>query len=52
MSEGTIGELSSLLTAAAVHAIRTGRERIDGELLSEVDWTPPSERKRQVERMV
>jgi Bacterial TniB protein len=52
MSEGTIGELSSLLTAAAMHAVRIGRERIDGTLLSELDWTPPSERKRQVERMV
>lgn len=52
MSEGTIGELSSLLTKAAVHAIRTGQERIDSALLSELDWTPPSERKRHVERML
>ena len=52
MSEGTIGELSSLLTAAAVHAIRTGRERIDGALLKEVGWTPPSERKKRVESIV
>lgn len=52
LSEGTIGELSSLLAAAASHAIGTGRECIDSDLLSELDWTPPSERKRQVERMV
>jgi type II secretory pathway predicted ATPase ExeA len=46
MSEGTIGELSRILVAAATEAIRSGRERIDEKTLREIDWQPPSERKR------
>lgn len=46
MSEGTIGELVALLTAAAVYAVRTGAERIDERTLASIDWTPPSERRR------
>jgi type II secretory pathway predicted ATPase ExeA len=50
--EGTIGELSSLLCAAAATAIRTGRERIEDAILKQVEWVRPSERKASVERMV
>jgi hypothetical protein len=49
-SEGTIGEISTLLTRAAVLAIRQGQERIDLPLLSLVDYHPPSERRRVFER--
>jgi hypothetical protein len=51
LSEGTIGELANLLNAAAIHAVRTGRERIDDKVLREIDWTPPSERKRRIETL-
>ena len=51
MSEGTIGELFSLLTSAAILAIRTGQERIDSKLLDELKWVPPSERRRVIERL-
>ena len=34
LSDGTVGELSLLLTAAATKAIRSGRERIDEDLLA------------------
>jgi len=49
-SEGTIGEISTFLTRAATLAIRSGQERIDLSLLSEVEYHPPSERRRLFER--
>jgi ATP-dependent Clp protease ATP-binding subunit ClpA len=51
LSEGTIGELGSLLTAAASCAIETGQERITEKLLRSLPWDPPSIRKRGVERL-
>jgi hypothetical protein len=50
--EGAIGELSSLLCAAAATAIRTGEERIDEAVLKQTEWVRPSERRAAVERMV
>jgi hypothetical protein len=47
MSEGTIGELSSLLNGAAVRAIRTGEERITPKLLDQLEWTVPSKRREE-----
>jgi DNA transposition AAA+ family ATPase len=44
MTEGTIGELSTLLKAAAISAVRSGIEHIDAEVLAAVDWEPPSVR--------
>jgi hypothetical protein len=52
LSEGTIGELSQLLTTAAARAIRTGKERIDEDLLARLNWTPPSARRRDIERLM
>ncbi len=49
-SEGTIGEISTFLTRAATLAIRSGQERIDLPLLSQVEYHPPSERRRVFER--
>lgn len=51
LSEGTIGELAKLLSAAAAAAIRTGRERVDREVLQQIGWIRPSGRKASVERM-
>lgn len=51
MSEGLIGEVASVLAAAAVHAVRTGRERIDEAVLLSLDWIPPSQRRRHLERL-
>jgi TniB protein len=47
LSEGTIGDLASVLNLAAEAAIRTGREQIDRALLRELDWDPPSTRRRR-----
>lgn len=49
MSEGYIGELSRLLSDASALAIHSGTEQISSKLLQQVDWTPPSRRKRQLE---
>jgi hypothetical protein len=51
LSEGTIGELSSLLVVAAAQAIRSGAERIDEDVLIKTGWTPPSVRRRQIEKL-
>jgi Bacterial TniB protein len=50
LSEGTIGEVSSLLGKAAVKAIETGGESISTKLIDSLDWTRPSERKWRVSR--
>lgn len=52
MSEGTIGELSRLLIAAATEAICSGQERIDEATLRRLNWQPPSERKRRAEGLL
>ena len=44
MTEGTIGELSTLLKTAAIYAMRTGAERIDASVLAGLEWEPPSAR--------
>lgn len=49
MSEGYIGELSRLLSEASSLAIQGGTEAISSNILRQVDWTPPSKRKRQLE---
>lgn len=47
MSEGTIGEISGVLTMAALAAIRSGKEYIDCKLLDQIDYVLPSERRFQ-----
>jgi hypothetical protein len=47
LSEGTIGDLASVLNLAAEAAIRTGHERIERALLRELDWEPPSTRRHR-----
>jgi hypothetical protein len=44
VTEGTIGELSTLLKSAAIYAVRTGTERIDMSILAGLEWEPPSTR--------
>lgn len=47
-SEGSIGETITLLKRAAKHAIKTGRERIDAEMLNECGYESPSLRKKRL----
>lgn len=45
MSEGTIGEISSLINAAAIYAIKSGDECITIEVLNKCEYVSPSDRK-------
>ena len=45
MSEGTIGEIATLLTRAAVEAVRTNTEAIALDIFDKIGWVLPSERK-------
>lgn len=45
MSEGTIGELSTVLGKAAVKAVESGGECINTKILDSIGWILPSERK-------
>jgi type II secretory pathway predicted ATPase ExeA len=49
-SEGTIGEISRLVTAAAVAAVETGEEAINRQTLTLADYESPTERRRAFER--
>lgn len=49
-SEGTIGELTRLLTDAAIAAVESGEERINTKTLLLADYAGPTERRRLFER--
>lgn len=49
-SEGTIGEMAALLSAAADMALGSGGERIAPETIEAADYQPPSVRRRMFER--
>ncbi len=49
-TEGTIGEITKLLTAATVVAIRSGEESINQRTLGQANYQSPSERRRTFER--
>jgi hypothetical protein len=46
-SEGLLGEIRDLLCMAVDHALRSGQERIDIELLRQIAWIPPSKRRER-----
>jgi AAA+ superfamily predicted ATPase len=47
MSEGIIGEISSVLSRAAIAAIENNQEHITLKVLKSISWDQPSERKRK-----
>jgi len=49
-SEGTIGELKTLLAAAATEAMRSGTERLTEEIIDGCNYVPPSTRKQRLAR--
>ena len=51
-TEGTIGEIATLLTRAAIRAVETGQESIDRVLLDAVDYHAPSARRRLFEGLL
>lgn len=46
MSEGTIGEISTLINSAAILAIESGEERITSDVLNRCGYVSPSDRKK------
>ena len=49
LSEGTIGEISTIIKKAAIAAIKNGSECITKSLIDSIDYISPSDRKRQSE---
>ena len=49
-SEGTIGEMTALLAAAADAALLAGEERISAAALDQADYQPPTVRRRMFEQ--
>lgn len=49
MSEGIIGELSRILTIAAVEAVYSGKEMITLDTLKHMNWIRPSDRRKYAE---
>lgn len=48
MSEGLIGEVSKILELASILAIESGVEKINRNILNNIDYTPPSDRKKMI----
>ena len=51
-SEGSIGEIMTILTRAASEAIVSGKEFIDLEILEKTKYNSPSERRRLYESVL
>lgn len=51
-SEGTIGEIASLLIKATCSAIRSGKEYIDRKILEQTEYRSPTERRRLYESIL
>lgn len=51
LSEGTIGDLATVLNLAVEAAIRSGQERIDRPLLRNLAWDPPSLQRRRASEL-
>jgi hypothetical protein len=50
MSEGILGEVELILSRAAIHALKNGKERIDIRTLESIDWVRPSLRAKMCQR--
>lgn len=46
LSEGLIGEISKILELATILAISSGKEKINSQIINQIDFTPPSKRKK------
>ncbi|EME3972281.1 TniB family NTP-binding protein [Vibrio fluvialis] len=52
MSNGLLGELSTILQKAAVFAVKNKIERVDESVLNNIDWVAPDERRKMAERVI
>jgi hypothetical protein len=48
MSEGLIGEISRVLELSSILAIESGVEKINKNILNNIDFVPPSDRKKMI----
>ena len=51
LSQGTIGEISALLKEATKTALKSNQERISLKILEKTNYIPPSERKKQLDKL-
>ena len=49
LSEGTIGEIATIIRKSSIVAIQSGSECITKKIIDSLDYIPPSDRKRQNE---
>lgn len=49
-SEGLLGEISKILELSTILAIETGIEKINKNIIENIDFTPPSDRKKMIFR--
>ncbi len=49
-SEGLLGEISKILELSTILAIESGMEKINNNILENIDYVPPSERKKMIFR--
>jgi len=49
MSEGLTGEIRRILALAISIAIKDGKDKFEPYMFEEIGWTPPSERRREVD---
>jgi len=49
-SEGLLGEISKILELSAILAIESGIEKINNNIIENIDYIPPSERKKMIFR--
>jgi type II secretory pathway predicted ATPase ExeA len=52
LSEGTIGEISNIISKAAIDAIVSQKEKIDLEILKNLNYVKPSDRRRQTNKYI
>jgi type II secretory pathway predicted ATPase ExeA len=50
-SEGTIGEISKLLSLASIEAIKSKKEFIDKSIIEKVDYISPSDRRKFINKL-
>lgn len=50
MSDGKIGEISTIVKKAIIWALRYRCERLTDDVFDRVDYKSPSERRKQIEK--
>ena len=51
MSEGTIGEISTIIKLASIEAINNSTDKITKKTLSKIKYLSPSDRKKEFYKM-